>query len=174
VTITTPAAALTIIKRWEGLRLKPYLCPAGYWTVGYGHVLRDINGRMLTAQSPRPTSTWTTAQAEHHLARDAQTYTAAAARLCPPSATKPNQLAALTSFAYNLGAGNLRSSTLRRCILDGDDDEAARQFSRWVFAGDRKLPGLVARRADEAALFATPDAPALAHPRHAAEVAASR
>jgi len=157
--VRAPRCALEIIRRWEGLRLTPYLCPAGYWTVGYGTVLRHTDGRMLTARDTAPTRVWTTAEAEAALQTDADRFAAAVARLCPRAARSDERLGALTSFTYNLGAGNLQASTLRRCVNAADDDEAARQFARWIFAGGRRLPGLVARRADEAALYrrAQPD-----------------
>ena len=145
---------LHIIRHYEGLRLKPYLCPAGYWTIGYGHVLRHGDGSMMTAADPAPNIEWLPATAETNLQKTASRYAARAAALCPPAAASGAQLGALTSFAYNLGLGALRASTLRRLILAGDDDGATEQFGRWIFAGGRKLPGLILRRADEAKLYA--------------------
>jgi len=153
--VTAPDCAIEIIKRWEGFRATPYLCPAGYWTVGYGTVLRDDDGRMLTARDTAPTARWTEQRAVAELRRDANRFAAAVVRLCPRAATSPQRLGALTSFAYNLGTGNLQASTLRRRVNAGDDADATAQFKRWVFAGGKRLPGLVARRADEAALYAS-------------------
>ncbi|MBI5491478.1 MAG: lysozyme [Deltaproteobacteria bacterium] len=73
-------------------------------------------------------------------------------RLCPVP-LKPCQFAALIDFSFNLGAGNLQVSTLRKAVNRGDVDRAAEQFSRWVYARGVKLPGLVRRRTAEREMF---------------------
>lgn len=155
--IKAPDCGLEIIRQYEGLRLTPYLCPAGVWTIGYGHVLRHPQaGRMLTVRDGRPDCRkWSEHDAESALRLDADHHAREAARLCPRVATSPRRLGALTSFAFNLGVGNLHDSTLRRVINAGDDDEAVDQFGRWVFAGGVRLRGLVLRRAAEATLYAS-------------------
>ena len=132
---------LALIRRFEGLRLRAYLCPAGVWTIGYG----------ATGSGIGPGLTWTAAQAEERLHRDTPIYIAAAAKLCPGATG--SRLDALADFAYNLGATRLAGSTLRRRFNRGDFEGAAAEFSKWVFGGGRKLPGLVLRREAERQLF---------------------
>lgn len=145
--------ACKLIRRWEGCRLSPYLCSAGYWTIGYGHVIRQ-GGRMCTGRDPSPdTSLASIEDAERLLRRDLPRYTSPVDQALHGLSIAPHQSAALVSFTFNLGAGAFRSSTLLRKVKAGDFVEAERQFSRWVFAGGRKLRGLVLRRAAEARMF---------------------
>lgn len=146
-----PKAAIELAKRFEGFerRVKrgteitaiPYVCPAGFWTIGYGH--------MCKPEHPPVTE----AEAEVYLLRDLQTALAAALRYCPVLATEPEgRLAAIVDFTFNLGAGRLQTSTLRRRINQQDWASAAQELRRWVYGGGRVLPGLVARREAEALL----------------------
>ena len=143
--IAVPPAAIDLARRFEGFhrvprndplrRAHPYLCPAGFWTVGYGH---------LCAPDHPPI---TQAEAEAYLAQDLQVALHATLRHCPVLATEPPQrLAAVVDFCFNLGAGRLQTSTLRRRINQRDWAEAAREMRRWVHGGGRVLPGLLARR----------------------------
>ena len=153
-TMYIPSAAVEIIKRWEGYEAEPYLDAVGIWTIGYGLVLRAPDGRMLNKKDPRPDKgPWTEEQATDALRDELCHYLAGVLRACPVPLTS-NQVSALTSFSYNLGIRALRSSTLRRKVNAGDHAEVPEQFHRWVFAGGKKLRGLVRRRADEAALYA--------------------
>lgn len=137
----TNEAGRALIKRAEGLRLKSYLCPAGVWTVGYGTTGPDIKqGMTITVQ-----------QAEDYLTRDLAKFERDVARLCP--VTTDNQFSALVSFCYNVGAGALEKSTLRRKHNAGDYAGARAEFAKWTRGGGRVLPGLVTRRADEAELY---------------------
>ena len=137
-----------LIKRWEGLRLRPYLCAAGVPTIGYG-TTRYPDGRAVTLRDAPIPPTYAT----YLLERDVATvYAPAVARLCPGADTD-NRRAALISFAYNLGVNALAGSTLRRKVNAQDWEGAKRELMRWVKAGGRTLPGLVARRAEEAALL---------------------
>lgn len=140
--------ALALIRRWEGLRLWPYLCAAGRPTIGYG-TTRYPDGRAVTLRDAPITPIY----AAYLLERDVATvYAPAVARLCPGADTD-NLRAALISFAYNLGVNALAGSTLRRKVNAQDWGGAKRELMRWVKAGGRNLPGLVARRAEEAALL---------------------
>jgi lysozyme len=139
--------ALHLIKRFEGCRLSPYLCPAGVPTIGYGST-RYLDGRVVQLSDPKITLD------------DAQTlllcsveqiYLPGVLKLCPNIDT-PNRLAALIDFTYNLGVGRLKSSTLRREILAERWENVPTELSKWVLAGGRRLPGLVRRRQVEAAL----------------------
>jgi lysozyme len=143
--VTVPQAAIDLAKRFEGFhrvlrndplrRAHPYLCPAGFWTVGYGH-------RCASDHPPL-----TQAEAEAYLAQDLMAALHATLRCCPVLAPEPPQrLAAVVDFCFNLGAGRLQTSTLRRRINQRDWAEAAREMRRWVHGGGRVLPGLLARR----------------------------
>ena len=145
--IEVPQAAIDLAKRFEGFhrvpkvdpgRAHPYICPAGYWTIGFGH-LCDPKHPPITE-----------AEAEIYLARDLQTALVATLRYCPVLATEPEErLAAIVDFTFNLGAGRLQASTLRRRINQRDWVAAGKELRRWVYGGGKVLPGLVARRQAE-------------------------
>lgn len=135
--------AAPVVMRWEGFSATPYVCPAGYWTIGYGR--RCERDEPPTTQERE--AQWTL----HQLAAECR----AVAALSPVLLKQPaHRLAALASFTYNLGVGRYKASTLRIRVNERRWVDAALEFERWVMAGGRKLPGLVARRADESALFA--------------------
>lgn len=136
--------AMRLERSFEGLFLKPYLCPAGVPTIGYGHT------RGITLASPPITRSL----AEQFLYEDTLESCVAVLRVSPQVGTSDARLAALTSFVFNLGIGNYRASTLKRLVNAEEWELAEAQFARWVYGGGRKLPGLVKRRAAEAALFA--------------------
>lgn len=138
----TPAALLDLIRRFEGLRLKAYFCPAGVLTCGYGSTGPDI----------KPDTTWTKEQAEARMQRDAAVFVTATRKLCPVLPAG-DPLASISDFAYNLGATRLAGSTLRRKINAGDLGGARHELRKWVRGGGRVLPGLVLRREAEAALL---------------------
>lgn len=147
-----PAAAVSLAKKHEGLHkivrlqplvtLAPYVCPAGYWTIGYGHLCKKD-------QTPIDT-----AQAKAWLAEDMADSAHAVCAYVPiwPTLTD-GQFSALVDFVFNLGSGNFYASTLRRRINEGNFADVPFQFSRWVYGGGKSLPGLVARRADEVRLW---------------------
>lgn len=147
-----PQAAIELVKRFEGFerRVKretqvsavPYVCPAGFWTIGYGH---------LCAPDHPPISL---EEAEAYLKQDMAKALTAALRHCPVLATEPEgRLAAIVDFTFNLGAGRLQASTLRRRINQRDWPSAARELRRWVQGGGKVLPGLITRRDAEVALL---------------------
>ncbi len=149
--IDVPQAAIDLAKRFEGLhrvpkhdphRAYPYLCPAGYMTIGYGH---------LCEPSHPPISE---SEAQSYLAQDLQGALRATLRYCPVLATEPeDRLAAIVDFTFNLGAGRLQTSTLRRRVNQRDWPACASELQRWIVGGGRVLPGLVIRRQAEAALI---------------------
>jgi len=149
--IEVPQSAIDLAKRFEGFhrvpksdpgRAHPYICPAGYWTIGYGH-LCDPKHPPITE-----------AEAEAYLARDLQTALTATLRYCPVLATETEErLAAIVDFTFNLGGGRLQTSTLRRRMNQRDWPSAAMELRRWIYGGGKALPGLVARRSAEAALI---------------------
>lgn len=141
------ALAGPFIARWEGLVLTPYLCSAGVPTIGIGST-RYLDGRPVRLSDP-PISR---EAAERLFALTTQrNYLPALLMLCPGIDT-PRRLCALLSWTYNLGAGNLRASTLRRRINAGEWDRVPAELRKWVRAGGREVRGLVRRREAEAAL----------------------
>lgn len=135
---------LDLIKQFEGFQPNVYLCPGGYSTIGYGHVVKDPKAfrRGITLM-----------EAEELLRKDVATAERAVDRLIPIG-LYPGQFDALVSFTFNLGSGALQSSTLRRKILREDHEAAAAQFQRWIYAGGRPLRGLLKRRLAEAKMYA--------------------
>jgi len=149
--IEVPQVAIDLAKRFEGFqrvprndptRAYPYICPAGFWTIGYGH---------LCDQSHTPISV---DEGENYLAQDLMIALKATLRYCQVLATGPEErLAAIVDFTFNLGAGRLQTSTLRRRINQRQHDMVGAELSKWVHGGGRILPGLVARRRAEAVLY---------------------
>lgn len=137
-----------LARRFEGFMALPYLCPAGVPTIGFGATYYE-DGRAVKLTDPAITR----ARAEALLLWAVRTrYLPAVLRLCPHVDT-PERLAALVDFVFNLGAGRLRASTLRRKVNAGDWDAAKVQIMRWVMGGGRVLRGLVRRREAERALM---------------------
>ena len=150
--LVVPHAAIDLAKRFEGFERQvkrgieiaavPYVCPAGFWTIGYGH---------LCAQDHSPI---TQDEAEAYLAQDLVKALRATLRYCPVLATEPEgRLAAIVDFTFNLGVGRLQTSTLRRRINQREWSATERELRRWVYGGGQVLPGLVIRREAEAALM---------------------
>ena len=145
-----PEQALALARRFEGLRFKPYLCPAGVATVGYG-ATRYPDGRRVRLDDPPVTRV----AAEFMLSDEMAHCVAASIRLCPVLINEPaSRLAAIADFCFNLGAGRLQTSTLRRRVNQRDWPEAVYEIKRWNKGGGRVLRGLVIRRDAEAALLA--------------------
>ena len=141
--------ALALIKRFEGCRLKPYLCPAGIATIGYGST-RYPNGRRVTMQD-EPISE---EKAEVFLYYIVTRITYSIFKLCPILLTEDRgKQASIIDFVYNLGTGNLKASTLRRRINEGNWDEVAHELRKWIYGGGRRLRGLIIRRNVEARFF---------------------
>jgi len=147
-----------MIKHHEGLRLKPYRCPARLWTVGVGRVLYAIQGRLPLDQrdayplEPNDNRTFSKDEVDGLLSADLQRFEVGVARLFPVGLTQ-GQNDALVSFSFNLGLGGVQRSTLRQKVLRGEIEEAADEFLKFTRGGGKILPGLVKRRNDERALF---------------------
>lgn len=143
------AVAADLCRRFEGFSRLPYLCPGGYWTIGYGTVNKPDGTRVLPDD---PAITRDTAEAwlQHELRHN---YMAGVLRASPILIRYPEALGAMTSFAYNLGVPRYRASTLRKRIDAEDWEGAAEQLMRWTKAGGKVLQGLVRRRAAEAELL---------------------
>jgi lysozyme len=148
-----------LIKAFEGCESAPYLCPAKLWTVGYGHVLYPEQARLKVDQrSAYPLKTehnrvWDADEIDGLLQKDLSRFEAGVSRLCPASDDSQPQFDALVSFAFNVGLGNLQSSTLRMKYNRGDYGGAANEFLKWNKSGGKVLGGLVRRREAERMLF---------------------
>jgi len=151
-------AGLAIIKKFEGFRSKPYLCPARIWTIGYGHVLYPeqlrlkMDERLSYALKPEDSRTFTKEEIDGLLLGELGKYERGVERLCPGSLTQ-GQFDALTSFSFNVGLGALQRSTIRSAFNRGDTETAAETFLKYNKAGGKELKGLTLRRHAERALF---------------------
>ena len=138
---------IQIVKSFEGISVKPYLCPANVWTVGYGATRSSTGGPIDPDMEPI-----TEAEAEALLIRDLGSSEGWVRRLIKTALTE-NQYFALTSFTFNVGAGALQRSTLRMKLNREEYQGAAGEFPKWKFANKRILAGLIRRRAAERSLF---------------------
>lgn len=152
-------AAIRMIKHHEGVRNKPYRCPARLWTVGVGHVIDPTHTRVKYEERrniPIPPG-WdrvlSVGEVDALLVEDLSRFERGVLRLCPAASSRQGVFDALVSFAFNVGLGNLQRSSLRMKTNRGDFEEAADEFLKWTKAGGRVLPGLVKRRMDERALY---------------------
>jgi lysozyme len=148
----TGAAGLRLIKEFEGCKepmakgyFKPYVCPAGVLTIGWGHT--NHHGRKFDEKS-----IWTQFQCDRALSEDLSTFEKAVHRLVKVKLNQ-NQFDALVSFAYNCGEGNLAKSTLLKRVNAGDFEGAAQEFHKWNKGAGVVLRGLVRRRKAESDLF---------------------
>lgn len=151
-----------MIKHHEGVRTKPYRCPALLWTVGVGHVIdpNHIRVPFEERKSLAIPSGWDRVlpmgEVNDILAKDLVTFERGVLRLCPTGLTQ-SRFDALVSFSFNVGLGNLQRSTIRQRHNRGDFEGTAEAFMDWTKAGGKVLPGLVKRRKDEAALYLEAD-----------------
>lgn len=147
--------AEALCKRFEGFRSRPYLCPAGVPTIGYGSTYY-ADGRKVTLQDPPISEPDARALLLEELLHN---YAPGVLRQCPVlltlamNANDWGKLNAIVDFAYNLGVGRLQTSTLKRKINAQDWEGAKEQLMLWVRGGGRVLPGLVARRKAETLLI---------------------
>ena len=150
--------ALTLIKHHEGVRYKPYRCPAKLWTVGVGHVMYPEQAKLPLAErdnfslSIRDFRTFGKDEVDEILMADLRRFERGVERYCPVQLTQ-GMFDALVSFSFNVGLGTLQRSTLRQKLLRGDKAGAAEGFMKYTMAGGKVLRGLVNRRSDEKALF---------------------
>lgn len=134
---------IDLVKQFEGFSPRPYLCPAGHLTIGYGHLVKDHETFYYEIGQE---------QGEYLLKKDLESAERAVSRLAR-AGVSDSQFDALVSFTYNLGAGAFQRSTLRRKVNRGEDPEVPAEFLRWVWAGGRRLRGLIRRRQAEAVLY---------------------
>ena len=135
----TSYKGFTIIKDHEGLKLTAYKCPAGVWTIGYGHTKGVKKGDTCTKD-----------EADAWLIEDVKTAETALTALT----LNQNQFDALVSFTYNLGTGNLKKSTLyKKAKLNPNDESIRDEFAKWINSNGKPLAGLIKRRAAESELY---------------------
>jgi lysozyme len=145
------SAGIKLVQKFEGLKLEAYLCPAGVWTIGYGHTKGVKKGDKITQAEADSLLSQDLSQFGEHVEKHVRV------------PLHDNQFAALTSFAFNAGVGSLTSSTLLRRLNRGDYDCVPSELSKWVKATNPKtgkkvaLPGLVKRRAAEGQLWLDTD-----------------
>ena len=154
-------AAIRMIKHHEGVRVRPYRCPALLWTTAVGHVIDPSHAAVKYEERknlPIPAG-WdrslTMDEVDAILAQDLGRFERGVARYCPAAVNHQGQFDALVSFAFNVGLGNLQRSSIRMRYNRGDIEGAADAFLMWTKAAGRVLPGLVKRRQDERAMFLT-------------------
>lgn len=146
--INVPQNAIDICAKYEGFRSKPYRCPAGVWTIGYGTTFVPPARVPVTPDTPPVTEE----VAKAWLVEELQRCCIQAIALSPNLAGEAMEarLGAIASFIYNLGSVRYRNSTLRRRVNEGNWPEARKEIRKWIWGGGKQLPGLVLRRNEEA------------------------
>jgi GH24 family phage-related lysozyme (muramidase) len=150
------------LKHHEGVRNKPYRDVVGLWTVGVGHLMYpeqvklDLPNRKIYPIKPEDNRKFTDEEVDTLLRADIRRFELGVLRFCPGTSSH-NQFAALVSFAFNVGLGQLQRSTLRMKHNRGDIFGASREFPKWNKSGGKVYPGLVRRRADEMRLYLKQD-----------------
>ena len=155
----TSPEAIKMIKHHEGVRVKPYRCPAHLWTVGVGHVLYPEQAKLtVTERLQMPLKfedfkVFSMEEVDAILAQDLNRFERGVARLCHVSTNHQGIFDSLVSFSFNVGLGNLQRSSLRMKTNRGEYEDASEEFMKWTKAAGKVLPGLVKRRKDEQALY---------------------
>ena len=150
--------AIEVIKHHEGVRQKPYRCPAKLWTVGVGHVLYPEQGKLPIDQRDSVNlkiedfRIFSMEEVNAILRRDLDRFERGVEKFCPVPLTQ-GMFDALVSFSFNVGLGTLQRSTLRQKLLRGDKEGAAEELLKYCMAGGKILKGLQNRRIDERAMF---------------------
>ena len=149
---------IEMIKHHEGVRFKPYQCPAKLWTIGVGHVLYPDQGKIPIDQRggyqlrQEDNRQFSKEEVDAILRDDLQRFERGVHTYCPVNLTQ-GMFDGLVSFAFNVGLGTLQRSTLRQKLLRGDKEGAAEELLKYCMAGGKVLKGLQKRRIDERALF---------------------
>lgn len=136
--------ATSLIKKFEGLKLHWYKCPAGKDTIGHGHVIQASERHLYEPI--------TQSVAESLLKVDVQYFAEKVTKLIKVGLTD-SELAAIISFVYNIGVGAFKTSTMLKLINNGDKTQACFEFSKWVYVKGKKSKGLINRRVSEAKMF---------------------
>ena len=152
------ARGIQLIKHWEGVRYRPYTCSARLFTIGVGHVLYPLQGRLPLDQrqdfqlQEQDDRIFTTEEVDGILHNDLARFERGVTTLCPISLTQ-GQFDSLCSFSFNCGLGTLQRSTLRQKLLRGETEDAAQELLKYCMGGGKILKGLQNRRIDERAMF---------------------
>jgi len=152
------AQCIRMIRHHEGVRFRAYRCPAKLWTIGVGHVLYPLQGRLPLDQrqdfqlQESDNRTFSTEEVDGILHSDLARFERGVTTLCPISLTQ-GQFDSLCSFSFNCGLGTLQRSTLRQKLLRGETEDAAQELLKYCMGGGKILKGLQNRRIDERALF---------------------
>ena len=141
-------AGIALIKHHEGVRSRPYRCPARLWTVGVGHLIG--NGKHLPDSYNR---TFSEAEIDGLLKSDLRRFELGVHKMLPNVPLRQHEFDAIISFCFNLGLGAFQRSTLRQALLRGDKKAAMESLVKYCRAGGKILKGLQTRRLDEKALF---------------------
>jgi len=150
--------AIAMIQHHEGIRYKPYRCPAKLWTIGVGHVMYPEQGKLKVENRdefllrPEDNRVWTKDEVDGLLKFDLARFERGVAQFCPVPLTQ-GMFDGLVSFSFNVGLGTLQRSTLRQKLLRGDKTGAGEELLKYCMAGGKILKGLQNRRIDERALF---------------------
>ena len=153
--------AIKVICHHEGIRYKPYRCPANLWTIGVGSVMYPEQAKLPMAERmnvplrPEDNRVWTKEEVDGILRFDLARFERGVAQFCPVPLTQ-GMFDSLVSFSFNVGLGTLQRSTLRQKVLRGDKTGAGEEFLKYCMAGGKVLKGLQNRRIDERALFLHP------------------
>jgi lysozyme len=139
---------IKMLRHHEGVRSKPYRCPAGLWTVGVGHLIGD--GKSLPESWNK---TFTTEEIDGILKSDLNRFELGVSKMLPNVRLRQCEFDCLVSFAFNLGLGTFQRSTLRQALLRGDKEAAMESLMKYCRAGGKVLRGLENRRKDEKAMF---------------------
>lgn len=141
-------AGIQLIKHHEGVRYKPYTCPAGLWTVGVGHLIG--NGKFLPKEWNK---TFTQDEINGILKYDLNRFELGVHKMLPNVFLRQHEFDALVSFCFNLGLGCFQRSTIRQALLRGDKEAAMASLVKYCRANGKILKGLQTRRLDEKRLF---------------------
>jgi lysozyme len=150
--------ACEVIRHHEGVRYRPYRCPAALWTIGVGHVLYPEQAKIPMAERmnfplrPEDNRVWTKDEVNAILKADLARFEKGVATYCTVPLTQ-GMFDALVSFSFNVGLGTLQRSTLRSKLNRGDKAGAAEELLKYCMAGGKILKGLQNRRIDERAMF---------------------
>jgi len=154
----TSLKAIELIKHHEGVRFRPYRCPALLWTACVGHVLYPEQAKIPMAERmnfplrPEDNRVWTKDEVDGILRFDLARFERGVVQFCPVPLTQ-GMYDGLVSFSFNVGLGTLQRSTLRQKLLRGDKTGAGEELLKYCMAGGKILKGLQNRRIDERALF---------------------
>jgi lysozyme len=165
--VKTGQAGIELMHQFEGRKLRPYLCPAHLWTIGYGHVLyqdqiklpvvrKDGYTGIIRKEYPlaaKDNRAWTQEEVDRLFEDDLVSFERGVLRMSPNLAGSQSRFDAVVCFAFNCGVGNYQRSTIRMKNNRGDYEGAAEAFMMWTKGGGKELPGLVRRRKAEKALY---------------------